>query len=177
VKERRGAGLLIAGALAMVAVAGAIVWWGTHREQRHSVLVFHWIPGPAPLRVLGAPPWAGMKGENIEDTLDPRLLNLLRETAIGGELRMVTELFTPKPHAGALLLNSLPESPFSLNLVDRRAAVYIERGAGFAVFPDKSPPLGTTIALTPDKPLTMFTFLTTDPQGGGSSGVTLATWW
>ena len=176
-KERRGAGLLIFGALVLVAVAGGVSYWVTHRDQQSSLLVFHWVPGPGPLRIVGKQPFYN-DGEDIAGMLDPRLLDQLRVMAIGGELRFVTDLSLRPRHAGALLLRSAPTAPITLKLADRRAAVYVEQGSGIAVFPEKSSLSGASIVLTPDERLTSFTFITDDGPGAGTSGgFSLASWW
>jgi hypothetical protein len=80
--KRHGGSLLVIGALVLLGAAGGIVYWLIHRNQQSCVMVFHWIPGPAPLKILDRD--VEDKPEDIAKQLDPRLLDLLHEMNIGG---------------------------------------------------------------------------------------------
>lgn len=174
--ERRGTGLLIFGALALAGVAGAVAWWATHRDQQSSLTVFHYLPGPAPLQIKGMQPMTPTDGEDMIELIDPRLLDLLRETIGGGELRWVSEMSTSYGGAVAVLLQNPPTAPLRIDLIDRRAAVYVEQGSGLAVIPEKAPLLGVTITLTPDQPLRRFTFSVLE-KNAGRGGSFMVKWW
>ena len=179
--HRRGGGLLLSiGALILVGSAGGFAYWITHREQKSSLLIFHWVPGPGPLKLLGAPPYYP-SGEDLLPTLDPRLLDLLRENAGGGELRLMAEFATSKrlkSGACAVLLTNLPTAPLTVALVDRRASLYIDQGAGLQVLPESSSATGATIVLTLDSSKNFFKYATNDGRGSGTDGgVVPCTWW
>jgi len=179
-KERRGGILLVLGALVMLGTSGAITCWVLHRDRRTNLTVFHWIPRPGPLRILGGPPWTSNKGDNYTGALDPRLLDHLRAMGIGGELRLVADIYVPKEcseGSHALLLQTLPTGPIPLNLKKRGVAVYFEDPPGSLLSPEEAQASGIRMVLTPDKPLKLFNFSISGPVVNTSGGVALATWW
>src|SRR5262245_50026899 len=128
--ERRGHFPLILGGLALLLLlGGGAAYWLRHRERTVTLQVFHWVQGSTPLRILGTPPFTGAQRDNIAGTVDPKVRELLREMAIGGELRLVADIsFVDRrwAHSGALLLKTKPQAPFTLTLIDEPAAVYVE---------------------------------------------------
>jgi hypothetical protein len=178
--KRHGGSLLVIGALVLLGGTGGFIYWVTHRDHKSSLLVFHWVPGPGPLKILGAPPFY-TAGQDIADTLDPRLLELLHERAVGGELRLITE-FVPsrrlKAGACALLLQNPPTGSLTMSLLDRRAALYVDRGSGLVIFPEQSAVSGATIVLKHDASMGFFRFSTNDGRGSGTdNGIVVASWW
>ena len=175
--ERRGGWLLLLAAVATIAVAGAIVYWATHRERRSTLYIFHWVPGTGPVTILET------HGVDLSATLDPKLRDLLKRNTPGGELRLVGELNTriaKKPMAYALVLENMPSLPVTVVMFDTDVAVYVEKPAGFLVYPAEAKPGKASITLGPSKVVSQagwFDFLIYDSHGAGSSGALQLGWW
>lgn len=172
--ERRGGALLILGALVMLGVTGAIVYWATQRDRKSQMMVFHWVPAMGELKVLGSRP-----DQDIAATLDPRLLDVLRGSGMGGELRFVATVPIPavyKPHVGALLLQNVPTGPISLKMAPKGATLCVEDMPGLIGTYEKLYNAGLGIELTPNNPFTGFNFKMTGATLS-STGWAAASWW
>jgi len=142
------------GILGITVIGAFLVYRGVFKPRTAQLIVFHWIPGPTPLKVLGTPPFAGQVRADMETHVDSRLMTLLRETGIGGELRVVGMIISGRSGElgdGAILLRTAPVAPFAVSLVDSEAAIYIDQMPGFAAFPKTAPPTGSAVTFSPGK--------------------------
>jgi hypothetical protein len=176
-RERRGGWLLFLGAVAVVAAAGAFAYRATRREPKATLQIFHWIPGATPVKIVGAPPFAAAAGEDVRETVDPKLLDLFRDSNVGGELRLVGELPTrtlSPSMSHAFLLLKEPKAPYTLHLFDSPCSLYIEQPAGNNA---TGLPSYATITLTPGKDHPSRLDFLIQSAKGGSAGSLRIWWW
>lgn len=180
----RGSGLLVVGTVVLMAGVGAFLLYREKRKERPaSLFIFHWIPSSRPLQISGALPLIPRPPEEAARLLDPSLVDRLRRGGVTGELRIVAEIpIDPrfKAENSGLLLNHMPEAPFTLGLVDAEGGVYCDQEPGLLLLPKDATVLGPTITLTPEKttPGNWLYFKFTDPKGKlDHAGVARIFWW